>query len=196
MILASSEISESVQLGLIEIEPYNAAQLNGASYDLTLGNQVRVYDSTVTIKPGSIKDGTNISKKLTGLLDPRKSNATTLLTMPDSGFVLQPGIGYLLHTRERVKTMRHVPVLDGKSSIGRLFLTVHVTAGYGDPGFDGQYTLEAIAKHRVIVYPGMRICQIRFHTMEGTAKPYSQNGHYVGEKAQGPVPSQPLLETK
>ena len=92
MILASSEISESVQLGLIEIEPYTPAHLNGASYDLTLGNQVRVYDSTVTIKPRSVKDGTNISKKLTGLLDPRKPNATTLLTMPDSGFVLQSGI--------------------------------------------------------------------------------------------------------
>lgn len=77
------------------------------------------------------------------------------------------------------------------SSIGRLFLQVHATAGYGDPGFDGQFTLEVIVQHPIRVYPGMRICQIRFQDMNGwVERAYDKTGHYTGEAAQGAVPSQ------
>lgn len=177
----------------ISINPYNKEQLNPASYDLLLGDTVRLYTETVTIKKSNVEDGTNISKKITGLLDPKKINPTVSFKMPKSGFVLQPGIGYLLHTKERIHTDVCVPVIDGKSSLGRLFLAVHVTAGYGDPGFDGQYTLEAVATHRVVIYPGMRICQIRFHTIFGVPKPYRVTGRYTGEDAIGPVASKPFV---
>jgi dCTP deaminase len=113
---------------------------------------------------------------------------------PDRGFVLLKGIGYLMHTAERVRTGHYVPVLDGKSSIGRLFIAVHVTAGYGDTGFDGQYTLEVTAQHPVVVYPGMRFCQIRFHTTVGDVQPY--HGNYTGEASMGPVPSRAYNQFK
>lgn len=108
---------------------------------------------------------------------------------PKIGWLLRPGVGYLMHTVERVCTNRFIPVLDGKSSIGRLFVAAHVTAGYGDPGFDGQYTLEVIATHPVVVYPGMRFCQIRFHTAVGEILSYGKGGHYTGSNSIGPVPS-------
>lgn len=108
---------------------------------------------------------------------------------PEAGWILQPGVGYLMHTAERIHTDHFVPVLDGKSSIGRLFVQVHVTAGFGDPGFDGQYTLEVMSLFPVRVYPGMRFCQIRFHTIEGDVTSYRELGHYTGEAAQGPVAS-------
>jgi dCTP deaminase len=101
---------------------------------------------------------------------------------------LEPNVGYLMHTIERVHTKKYVPVLDGKSSIGRLFMKVHETAGYGDAGFDGQYTLEVTVVHPLRVYPGMRIAQMRFHTILGEVqKLYA--GNYTGEAAKGPVPS-------
>jgi len=84
-----------------------------------------------------------------------------------------------------------VPVIDGKSSIGRLFIAMHITAGYGDTGFNGQYTLEVTAVHPVIVYPGMRFCQMRFHTTVGEVLDYANcDSHYTGANAMGPVASQ------
>ena len=86
------------------------------------------------------------------------------------------------------KGIRHVPVLDGKSSLARLFVSVHATAGYGDAGFDGQYTLEVTVTHPIVVFAGMRIAQIRFHTMHGeVGKLYS--GNYTGETSKGAVAS-------
>lgn len=112
------------------------------------------------------------------------------------GILLKPGIGYLMHTEERVRTDYFVPVLDGKSSLGRLFVTIHVTAGYGEMGFDGQYTLEVMVQHPVVLYAGMRIGQIRFHTIVGEKQSYKDRGHYVGEKALGPIPSQSHIQIK
>ena len=93
-----------------------------------------------------------------------------------------------MHTVERIHTKKYVPVLDGKSSIGRLFMKIHETAGYGDPGFNGQYTLEVTVVHPLRVYAGMRVAQMRFHSICGEVeKPY--NGNYVGDAARGPVAS-------
>ena len=92
-----------------------------------------------------------------------------------------------MHTRERVGTEKFVPIIDGKSSIGRLFVFCHVTAGFGDVGFFGQYTLEVLTVHPVILYAGMRICQIRFQSIAGEFDFYK--GHYRNETAQGAVPS-------
>lgn len=71
------------------------------------------------------------------------------------------------------------------SSIGRAFILVHYTAGYGDPGFSGHYTLEVTSQIPIRLYPGMKICQVRFHTMVGEPRLY--NGHYTGQNAQGAV---------
>lgn len=80
-------------------------------------------------------------------------------------------------------------ILTHNSSIGRLGICVHLTAGFGDPGFDGQYTLEVTCVHPVKVYVGMRFCQIRFHEIVGEIEDYSKKGHYTGSAAVGAVPS-------
>jgi dCTP deaminase len=106
----------------------------------------------------------------------------------EKGWVLQPGIGYLMHTEECIYTKKYVPVLDGKSSIGRLFVQIHITAGFGDPNYFGQYTLEVVAHHPIRIFPGMRIAQIRFHTIAGHVKNMYE-GNYKGASARGAVAS-------
>ena len=174
-ILTDQAIQLAVDAGDIVVDPFDPGLLNPTSYDVRLGEMVSVYDvGRSTLGIHDVKDAPD--KMRHAVIGP-------------AGFVIHPGKGYLMHTLERVATRRYVPVLDGKSSIGRLFISIHQTAGYGDPGFDGQYTLEVTTHHfPVRLYAGMRIAQIRFHTMVGElARPYA--GNYVGEGAKGPVPS-------
>jgi dCTP deaminase len=202
-ILSGLSIKKAVESGAIVVDPWDPThvnhedRLNPASYDLTLGPQIAVYDSVVCgdfesssmgVPGESLHPRGFVGKGK--VLDSSKKNSVKTFNMDARGFLLQPGIGYLAHTVEKVHTEAFVPVLDGKSSIGRLFAFIHVTAGYGDPGFDGQYTLEVVVIHPLIVYPGMRFCQIRFHTLVGETVSYKQTGSYKGEYAQGPIPSQ------
>lgn len=219
-ILSGLQILESVRSGDIVIDPFDesnvkhTSRMNPASYDLTLGSHVAVYKSCVQAGDsddwdcdGMRPDGTwgvpgerlrprfapgeRIEPRAAAnCLDAAQENPVARYEMDDRGLLLLPGIAYLMHTEERVRTERFVPIIDGKSSIGRLFCFVHVTAGYGDPGFDGQYTLEVVVVHPLIVYPGMRFCQMRFHTLVGEAEGYQSRGSYKGELAQGPIPSQ------
>lgn len=175
-ILSGEEIALGVRHGDILIDPYTPKNLNPASYDLTLGDQITIYQGVTPLDGDSSR-----------YLDPKQKNPTTTLTMGPEGYVLRPGVGYLMHTREVVGTDRYVPAIDGKSSIGRLFVMVHVTAGLGDPGFKGQYTLEVLSTYPIRLYPGMRICQVRFFTVRGNISLY--NGHYKGDTAKGAVAS-------
>lgn len=195
-ILSDKSIEAAVRSGSIQIDPWTSSQLNPTSYDLTLGTGVTVYDDWVEIDKSDaqlstnyVYDGTEITRKDTVFnLRGGEPDVTRLSMGPERGWLLKPGIGYLMHTQERITTSSYVPIVDGKSSIGRLFIQVHITAGYGDPAFDGQYTLEVVAQHPIRVFPGMRIAQIRFHTIEGeVGSLYS--GNYVGERALGAVPS-------
>ena len=96
---------------------------------------------------------------------------------------MQPNQLYLARTVERTETHNHVPMLEGRSSIGRLGLFVHVTAGFGDVGFRGYWTLEMFAVQPVRIYPNVPICQIVYHTLEGEVTEYEsdkyQNNHDI-----------------
>ena len=205
-ILSGLTILAEVEAGRITIDPWeparvnNGDRLNPASYDLTLGDTVAVYENVVHAD-FSCRDGGVPGERMLPhngpvygggrhWLDAAKENPVIYHKMTDAGFLLLPGIGYLMHTVERVKTDLYVPIIDGKSSMGRLFVTAHVTAGYGDPGFDGQYTLEVVATHPTVIYPAMRFCQMRFHTIVGEVDSYKGKGSYEGSLAKGPVPSQ------
>ncbi len=216
-ILTGPAIREAVENGDIVIQNYDPKRVNDefiaadgtynpASYDLKLGPLVKVYRDVVAveqpsfIRPWSDEERVGYMKehgypmdhflvaKSNGVLDSKKELPTWEFSMHEErGWLVKPGIGYLMHTAERVRTQKYVPIVDGKSSTGRLFVTAHVTAGYGDPGFDGQYTLEVVSTHRVILYPGMFFCQIRFHTKVGPHQSYA--GNYTGEASLGPVAS-------
>lgn len=210
-ILTGREIETQVREGGIQIDPFNRELINPASIDLTLGEQVLVYSGAVDTSAYhhhlAVSKGLEVEKLVSfeghGLianpafnaaLDVKEELRTQGFTISDKGWVLLPGILYLMHTRERIYTERYVPILDGKSSIGRLGVVVHLTAGYGDPGFDGQYTLEVTTVHPVRVYAGMRFCQMRFHSLIGDHISYKDKGHYKGEDACGPVASKAFTQ--
>lgn len=194
-ILTDVRIRAAIEEGDIKITPFNSEQVNPTSYDLTLGNEVVIYsdwvetyDVTGSNEPLDGRHFTPLNRCLDAKAEPKTKSFTI---DPEKGWVLKPGIGYLMHTQERICTKQFVPILDGKSSIGRLFIQVHATAGFGDPGFDGQFTLEVLVQHPVRVYPGMRICQIRFQDMNGwVGQTYDKVGHYRGTEALGARPSQ------
>lgn len=189
MILTGPEIRRQITQGNIEIDPFVAEHVNPASVDLTLGREILTYDLSNERK-----------RKLVGLvlggipqqwgdavLDAKIQPSTLLDTIPEEGVVLVPGELYLMHTVERVCSKKFVPVLDGKSSLGRLGVSVHATAGFGDIGFDGQWTLEVTCVLPVRLYAGMRVAQMRFHAVQGEIEQYA--GNYSGETARGPVAS-------
>ncbi len=201
-ILTDTAIGDAIQDGSIKINPWNPDQLNPCSYDVTLGSGVAVYTNWVlpyTRSYGTLsgatpphEDGRNFVINPSGFLDVKDEPRIERFTMDkEAGWVLKPGILYLMHTVETITTDKYDPILDGKSSIGRLGILVHLTAGFGDPGYFGQYTLEVMAVHPVRIYPGMRIGQMRFHTLEGElgAAYNHRKSNYLGEAAMGAVPS-------
>jgi dCTP deaminase len=106
------------------------------------------------------------------VLDMRKPNRVRRLAIPDTGLVLQPNHLYLGRTTERTETHQLVPMIEGRSSIGRLGLFVHVTAGFGDVGFSGYWTLEMFAVQPIRIYPSIAICQIFYHEITGNIVEY------------------------
>lgn len=195
-ILSGQKILQEIEAGAIKVSPFEPKNINPASLDLRLGEKFAVYDAL------TVMDYQQSLARLRGIdynvLDAKQDNQIysnkldSLVTVDYR--VLQPGILYLMHTVERISTDKYVPIIEGKSSIGRLGISIHLTAGYGDPGFDGQYTLEVTVVHPVKVYPGMRFCQIRFNTIEGEVTSYKNTGHYIGEAANGPVSSRSYLQ--
>ena len=161
MILTGSEIQKQIDLKRITIEPYSEKQLNPNSYNLRLHNELLVYDLR-----GKYVDDEPIP------IDASKKNKTTRLIIPSYGIILKPNILYLARTVEKTHTDYYVPVLSGRSSIGRLGINVHVTAGFGDVGFNGYWTLEIFVIHPTRIYADMEICQIYFNTIEGDVSLY------------------------
>jgi dCTP deaminase len=115
----------------------------------------------------------------------RRKPTLKVVRIPEEGLVLQPGRLYLGRTVEFTETHGFVPMLEGRSSIGRLGLFVHVTAGFGDVGFSGFWTLEISAIQPIRVYPNVEICQIFYHQISGDYRPYS-SGKYQNNKGIQP----------
>ena len=165
MILSGDEIHARLG-GDVVIDPFDAQHLNPNSYNLTLHDEMLTYEEVV--------------------LDMRYPNRTRRIKIPDEGLVLSPNQLYLGRTAERTATHNLVPMIEGRSSVGRLGLFVHVTAGFGDVGFQGYWTLEMFAVQPVRIYPGVRICQIFYHQIEGQITEYASDKY---QNNQGIQPS-------
>ncbi len=146
MILSGRKI-KSEQGKSIIIEPFNEQQVGPNSYNLRLHSELVTYTGDT--------------------LDMKKNNPTEKMSIPPEGLLLEPGTLYLGRTLEYTKTTSFVPMLEGRSSIGRLGLFIHVTAGFGDVGFAGFWTLEIFCVQPIRIYAGVEICQIYYHTIEG-----------------------------
>lgn len=164
MILSGKEIMNKFGKEII-IEPFNQKQLNPNSYNLRLHNELLVYDED--------------------LLDMKKENNVTKIVIPEEGLVLNPGKLYLGRTIEYTETDKYVPMLEGRSSIGRLGLFIHVTAGFGDVGFKGYWTLEIFCVQPIRIYSGVELCQIYYHAVEGEYDKYD-SGKYQNNKGIQP----------
>lgn len=147
MILSDTRILEEIEKKTIIIKPYDRERLGTNSYDVHLGKNLAVY----------------IDK----MLDAKKHNEIQHFEIPEEGFVLQPNELYLGVTDEYTETHAHVPFLEGKSSTGRLGIDIHATAGKGDVGFCGHWTLEISCKVPVKIYAGMPIGQLIYFPVEG-----------------------------
>ena len=109
----------------------------------------------------------------------RAENRTETLTIPEDGLMLYPGVLYLGRTIECIGSNCFVPIVEGRSSVGRLGISVHVTAGFCDLGFKGTITLEMHVIHPVKIYPNVPICQAYFLKPEGAIELYK--GRYQGQ---------------
>ena len=151
MILSGKEILKHMGKEII-ITPFDEKRINPNSYNLSLADELLVYEQDE--------------------LDMKKPNPTKQIVIPEEGLLLEPNRLYLGRTNEFTKTDRYVPMLEGRSSTGRLGLFIHVTAGFGDIGFAGYWTLEIFC-----VQPNVEICQIYYHDIDGEYDLYS-SGKY------------------
>jgi dCTP deaminase len=156
MILSGKEIASRIGEDII-IDPFDKKKLNPNSYNLSLHSELVVYKKQQ--------------------LDMKEKNEVDKIKIPQNGLVLEPNRLYLGRTIEYTETKTLVPMLEGRSSIGRLGLFIHVTAGFGDVGFKGFWTLEIFCIQPVKIYAGVEVCQIYYHTIEGEYEKYS-SGKY------------------
>jgi dCTP deaminase len=154
MILSDTRILEEVKRGRIVIRPFRPECLGSNSYDVHLGPYLATYQE--------------------GALDAGRPNLVHEFRIPPTGFVLIPGQLYLGVTEEYTETHGFVPFLEGKSSVGRLGIDIHSTAGKGDEGFCNYWTLEMSVKLPVRIYPGMPVGQLIYFEISGpVARSYS-----------------------
>jgi dCTP deaminase len=173
MILTDKEILDNIERKRIVITPFVPECLGTNSYDVHLGKTLAVYNDAV--------------------LDAKKHNQITTFEIPEDGYVLEPNTLYLGVTEEYTETHDHVPFLEGKSSIGRLGIDIHATAGKGDVGFCNFWTLEISVKLPVRVYAGMPVGQLIYFEVKGEVlTPYStkRSAKYNERK---PVPVESMM---
>ena len=224
--LSGLEIKRQIELGNIVISDFDEKRLNPNSYNIRLGNTLKVYKKAVA-SPDEVKgeifkrmepyneevqqitldmqgetaldekaseerkkrieELTKIQEKISNevlrdySLDPKKENETMDITIPENGYILMPGTLYLGETVEYTETTGYVPKIDGRSTTGRLGIVIHLTAGFGDNGFKGKWTLEITVTHPVIVYPNMEIGQLYFEEIQGDSS-MKYNGKYQNQQ--------------
>ncbi len=156
MILSGKEIQRHMGKDIV-IQPFDPKRLNPNSYNLSLHNQLLVYENR--------------------LLDMKMPNPVEQLTIPEERPGAGAGQALFGPHQEFTRTDSFVPMLEGRSSVGRLGLFIHVTAGFGDVGFAGYWTLEIFCVQPIRIYPGVEICQIYYHDIRGDYEPY-RSGKY------------------
>lgn len=163
--LTGNEIRNQYYAGNIVIEPFDEACVGPNSYDVHLSGELFCYTEAT--------------------LDSRRENRGTTFKIPAEGMILWPGELYLGRTVEYTESPNHIPMYEGRSSLGRLGVSSHVTAGFGDIGFKGTWTLEITVAKAVRVYAGMRIGQLYWHRPDGLVL-RRYDGKYQGQEDATP----------
>jgi dCTP deaminase len=171
MILTGNEILKNVDNKKIVIDPFNLSHLNPNSYNFTLGNRLMIYNNYI--------------------LDAKKNNDVREIIIPDEGITLAHGTVYLGYTKEIIGSDYFVPIIRGRSSIGRLGLFINITADLIDIGSINHLTLQLNAVQPVTIYPGIQIGQVTFWKPLGEIQKYE--GKYM-DPADGPVASKMYMD--
>jgi len=173
MILTDKGILDAIEKGTILIEPYNRAALGTNSYDVHLSKHLATYDDPI--------------------LDARTHNQVTHFEIGPEGYVLEPGTTYLGSTLEYTETHAHVPFLEGKSSVGRLGIDIHATAGKGDVGFCNHWTLEISVAQPVRIYANMPIGQLIYFAVDGEIETMYNKKHSAKYNQRSPRPMESMM---
>ena len=173
MILSDKTILKEIEKGNIIINPFLKSCLGSNSYDVHLGTVLALYKEKI--------------------LDSKKHNEIDIIKIPKGGIILKPNELYLGITEEYTETHGFVPFLEGKSSVGRLGIDIHSTAGKGDVGFCNYWTLELSVKRPVKIYSGMPIGQLIYFKVKGKViLPYYKRETAKYTKKQ-PLPIESML---
>lgn len=170
MILTGKEILKNIIDEKIVIDPFDEKLLNPNSYNFRLGNKLLVYENYV--------------------LDSRADNKVREITIPEEGMTLASGTIYLGSTVEIIGSDNFVPIIRGRSSIGRLGLFINITADLIDIGSFNQPTLQLNAVQPITIYPDMHIGQVTFWEPFGKIEKY--HGKYANSR--GPVASKTYMD--
>ena len=173
MILTDLAILKAMEEGDILVEPYKRDCLGTNSYDVHLSKYLACYIDDV--------------------IDAKKHNQVEHFEIADDGIVLQPGKTYLGSTLEYTETRSFVPFLEGKSSVGRLGIDIHATAGKGDVGFCNHWTLEISVSQPVRVYAGMPIGQLIYFKVEGEVEVDYQSKSSAKYNQRTPKPMESMM---
>lgn len=157
MLLSGDEIRRR-QSGQLVIDPFDPNRLNANSYNLSLHDELLVYEEVV--------------------LDAATPNRYRRLEIPPEGLTLQPNVLFLGRTTEHTETRGLVPMIQGRSSLGRLGLFINPGGGLGDAGYCGTWTLEMHCVQPVRIYPQMQICQIYYLELVGDCTEYGSSDKY------------------
>lgn len=183
MILSDKDILARIKRGDLKIEPLKRASVQPSTVDLYLEEKVRVFDNWSL-----------------GVVDVKeKADPSRAVKIPQKGFIVHPGEFLLGATIEKITLPNDLAAkLEGRSSLGRLGLIIHATAGYVDPGFSGWLTFEIsnLSRLPIRIYPRMKIAQICFLQMSTEVlRPYGSKGlksKYQGQK--GPTSSRHWMD--
>ena len=160
--LTGEHIKKEVNKGNIRISHFDEKRLNPNSYNVRLHPDMYVY--------------TEFPLRMDRL------NKYESIRIGSNGYLLEPGKLYIGRTVEETATKKYIPMIDGRSSGGRLGISVHVCAGFGDIGFDGTWTLEITVVHPLIILPYSEIAQVSFYTPYGKIGDRLYNGKYQYQK--------------
>ena len=169
--LTGSAIARAVKCKVIQIEPYDKANINPNSYNLTIGNEILYCKCRknfwVNGKPAiDLKDPIEYEKDI----------------IPEDGIILYPGELYLIATKETIGSNYYIPMITGRSSMGRAGISVHQEAGFGDIGYHGKWTLQVTVTYPTKIYPNMKMAQMYMVVPSGPID-ILYNGKYQGSKS-------------
>ena len=193
-ILLKDEIIEGIYSNIIVMEPFNVSMVGPNSCDLHIGDTIITYNrNKVYMNPHCYRTMEYMREHNIALPQEYKDSIidlknaltyeTTMIKIPESGYLLLPDQVYLINTKERFGSNKFVPIVTGRSSIGRLGISVHQEAGFGDLGYIGTWTLQLSVTYPTKIYPNLRLAQVYFITAFG--HPDKENlykGKYLNSK--------------